>query len=83
MGSKHNSLQAVRDAVGGNSTALATARAQVLATCAVAEAIEHVAIALIRLGNNDAATEMGAIESLGLAIKNSLDGVASAVGGLG
>jgi hypothetical protein len=55
----------------------------------LADAICQVASAIVRLGNNNASTPMGAIEALGAAIiesadriSNSIDGLANAIGSL-
>jgi len=47
---------------------------------AIARGLDAVAVALTRLGNNDADTHMGAIESMGLTIAEALTSVASAIG---
>jgi hypothetical protein len=46
---------------------------------AIADAIQYLARALDRLGNADAATQMGAIEALGKHLGEALDGIACAI----
>ncbi len=46
----------------------------------IAAALHDVSIAINRLGNADACTQMGAIEGLGKAIKDGLGDVAGAIG---
>lgn len=46
---------------------------------AIAHSLDGVARAIRDLGNADAATPMGAIEALGLAMKNGLDSIAIAI----
>lgn len=48
----------------------------------VSEALCAVANAILRLGNNDAATRMGAIELHGKSVSESLDKIASAISDL-
>jgi hypothetical protein len=47
---------------------------------AIAEGLQAVSKALIRLGNNDAPTNMGAIEALGAAVLDGSERIALALG---
>lgn len=49
------------------------------ASLCIAEALNSVADSLIRLGNNDASTHLGALEGLSMKISESLDGIAGAL----
>jgi hypothetical protein len=46
---------------------------------AISDALQAVAQALVRLGHNDAATSMGAMEALGAAVLDGADRIATAV----
>lgn len=54
----------------------------VAAAYAIADSIEHVAEALHKLGVANAATPMGALEHVGLELKNGSDAISSAIGDL-